>query len=123
MTRQYVMCLIFTDGDINDVDTTQDMLRQAENLPLSVMVIRVGKDIKNKQEGAATVQDKLELIKTRQKQLYSHAGQMDPKERGRDIFRYINYGSQKIGQEDFARKVFKLIPKQVINISYSSWNT
>lgn len=115
MTRQYVLCLILTDGDINDVETTQELLKQGQDLPLSVMVVRVGAELKHKQDGGAdgkiAAQDKLELIRARQR--YSHAGQLDPKDKGRDIFRYLNYSSLKLNQEDFPKKVFKLLPKQV----------
>lgn len=109
------MLLILTDGDINDVETTQRLLQEAENLPLSVMVLRVGTNLKKTadrgNEDGILGFDKLEQIKKNQKQAYSQA---DPKTPGRDIYRYLDYNPLKgIKDEEEVTKVFKLIPKQV----------
>lgn len=110
------MLLILTDGDINDVESTQRLLKDAENLPLSVMILRIGMNQKKtadrggEEDGIGL--DKLEQIKKHQKQVYSQA---DPKTAGRDIFRYLDYNPMKgIKDEEEVKKVFKFIPKQVV---------
>jgi hypothetical protein len=111
------MLLVLTDGDVNDVETTQRLLKEADNLPLSVMVLRVGTNPKKTNDRGAEDGvlgfDKLEQIKKHQKQAYSQA---DGKTPGRDIFRYLDYNPMKgIKDEEEVTKVFKLIPKQVVS--------
>jgi hypothetical protein len=110
------MLLVLTDGDINDVESTQRLLKEAENLPLSVMVLRIGMNQKKNAdrtlEDGSLGWDKLEQIKKHQKQVYS---QSDAKSIGRDIFRYLDYNTVKgVKDEEEVNKLFKLIPKQVL---------
>jgi hypothetical protein len=124
--------MIVTDGEINDIETTKNLIREAEDLPLSVLVVKIGTDGRAEVPldggGAGDGENKLDQIKKLQ---FGGSGgpgvgaggvpgggnggavAEDDRKR-RNIFRYIRFNSLKGNPENLAKKTFKQIPKQFL---------
>ena len=102
--NHYYILLILTDGQIDDIKDTIDLIVEASELPLSIVLVGIG------DENFAFMEnldgDKIPLINTK------------GKERKRDIVQFLefnkfkNYFSNNPGN-DFAEEVLKEIPRQI----------
>ena len=92
------MLMILTDGDINDKDTTKQLVKDAENLPISILVVKIGsnsiqEDASRRQDYGETNGDKkMDEIKDYLEKYYTPVDENDIR---RNVFRCINYNEFK----------------------------
>ena len=106
---------------MNDVETTKELVRKGEDLPLSILVVRLGSEGRtdNSPDAPASVVDKLDQIKRLQSK--DPLAAPEAENRNRNIFRYIRYNALKDNLEKLAMSTFKQIPRQVALLSKVSY--
>ena len=102
--NHYYILLILTDGQIDDIKETKDLIVEASHMPLSIVLVGIGGENFAFMENLDG--DKIPLINSR------------GIERKRDIVQFIefnkfkNYFTNNFGN-DFAEEVLKEIPRQI----------
>lgn len=97
----YHILLIFTDGEIDDMEETVEKLVEASMKPLSIVIVGVGfEDF-----------EKLERLDGDQKALVNKKGEKCT----RDIVQFVNYRKYKNNLEIFQREALMEIPAQMMN--------
>jgi uncharacterized protein YegL len=102
--NHYYILLILTDGVINDMRDTKDLIVEASSLPLSIVIIGIGEENFKDMEKLDGDEDELEDSKG--------------KKRKRDIVQFIalnNFKKNKLLNKgtDFVEEVLKEIPRQI----------
>ena len=99
--NHYEILMILTDGIINDMPKTLELLVDCAELPLSVIIIGIGK---------ANFDD-MHILDGDEVKLTDHKGRVTK----RDLVQFVEYEKfkQKKGNEELAEEVLKEIPRQV----------
>ena len=102
--NHYYILLILTDGVVNDVQETKDLIVEASYLPLSIVIVGIGK------EDFAF----METLDGDENPLENSRGEI----RKRDIVQFIEFNNFKkhgsfVGGSDFVEEVLKEIPRQI----------
>ena len=102
--NHYYILLILTDGQINDIEDTKDLIVEASRLPLSIVLVGIGDENFEFMENLDG--DEIPLINSR------------GIERKRDIVQFIEFNKFKNNftnnfGNDFAEEVLKEIPRQI----------
>lgn len=98
--QQYFILLILTDGIINDLDETVDELVLACDLPISIIVVGVGKENFSM----------MKFLDADENPLYSKTFRMAPT---RDIVQFVPFRDFKGKHYELAKEVLQEIPQQV----------
>lgn len=99
--QHYCILLILTDGIINDMELTKDEIVCASQLPISIIVVGVGKEdfsLMEKLDSDETLLESSKLNKTA----------------ARDIVQFVPFSKYKDRMHDLAREVLFEVPKQLI---------
>jgi len=102
--NHYYILLILTDGVINDMQETKDLIVEASHLPLSIVIVGIGnEDFTN-----------MENLDGDENSLFDSRGE----KRKRDIVQFIQFNKFKKNESlnigtDFAEEVLKEIPRQM----------
>ena len=97
---KYNILLILTDGIINDMDRTIDLLVQAAKLPLSVIIVGIGK----------ANFDNMMVLDADDEPLVSSNGEKCV----RDLVQFVPFSKFEGNAEALAKEVLEEIPKQVL---------
>ena len=102
--NHYYILLILTDGEVNDIKDTIDIIVEASVLPLSIVVIGIGPGKFNF----------MEVLDGDEQKLTDSRGIV----RKRDIVQFIEFNKFKknksyMNESDFAEEVLKEIPRQI----------
>jgi hypothetical protein len=97
---KYNILLILTDGIINDMDKTIDLLVQGAKLPLSVIIVGIGK----------ANFDNMMVLDADDEPLVSSTGEKS----ARDLVQFVPFSKFEGNAEALAREVLEEIPKQVL---------
>ena len=102
--NHYYILLILTDGVVNDVQETKDLIVEASYLPLSIVIVGIGKEDFTFMETLDGDENPLE----------NSRGEI----RKRDIVQFIEFNNFKkhgsfVGGSDFVEEVLKEIPRQI----------
>lgn len=98
--QQYTICLILTDGIINDLDKTIDEVVQGSVLPLSIIIVGIGEaDF-----------DQMEQLDADTNPLFSRTLQ---KYSSRDIVQFVPYRELKNDPYRLAKEVLNEVPRQL----------
>lgn len=121
--------LVLTDGDVNDFESTRQLLGMSENLPLTVMLIKIAKQVSAQQDLPYSKNDRLDKFEALARGLAGNNGynntsvnasaskppEMDIK---RQNFCYMQFtkAMADLDKNDgvVAEKTFKDIPKQFL---------
>ena len=102
--NHYYILLILTDGVVNDIQDTKDLIVEASYLPLSIVIVGIGNEDFTNMENLDGDEDP--LINSR------------GEKRKRDIVQFIEFNNFKKNNSinigtDFAEEVLKEIPRQI----------
>ena len=97
---EYHILMILTDGVIEDLQKTIDVLVEASNLPLSVIIIGIGKENFKK----------MEILDGDIFPLTSSTGKI----RTRDIVQFVPFAKYQNNEEQLAMEVLAEIPRQIV---------
>ena len=97
----YHILLIITDGELDDLDETIDLIIEGSRLPLSILIIGVGTERFLK----------MERLDGDSKTLTNKKGEKC----ARDIVQFVNFRKYRADAEIFAREALMEIPAQLIN--------
>ena len=96
----YNIILILTDGQINDMPETIDALVEASFLPISVIIVGIGKgDFSN-----------MDILDADDNPLYDKNG----RKADRDLVQFVPFYRFKDDAEKLAEQVLEEIPRQVV---------
>ena len=100
LTMHYNIILILTDGQINDMPETIDALVEASFLPISVIIVGIGKgDFSN-----------MDILDADDNPLYDKNG----RKADRDLVQFVPFYRFKDDAEKLAEQVLEEIPRQVV---------
>ena len=99
--NHYEILMILTDGIINDMKETLELLVDCAELPLSVIIIGIG----------TAKFDDMHLLDGDENRLTDHKGRVTK----RDLVQFVEYEKFKLkkGNEELSEEVLKEIPRQV----------
>ena len=89
--------MILTDGDIDDLQETTDILVKASFLPLSVIIIGIGNHNF----------DKMETLDGDEIPLTSSTGEI----RKRDLVQFVKFSKYEKNEEQLTKEIFAEIPR------------
>ena len=98
--KQYLVLFILTGGEVGDVKMTLNLLKKAEDLPLSVLAIGIG--------------DSEFKILEQLKKNDSDFPRVKNEKRERNVFNFLKYDDCKESQEKLANSTFSEIPRQFL---------
>ena len=97
---EYHILLILTDGVINDLDSTKDILVEASFLPLSVIIVGIGDaDF-----------SKMEILDGDEEPLVNTKGE----KRARDLVQFVPFSKYENDEKKLAMEVLAEIPRQLV---------
>ena len=102
--NHYYILLILTDGVVNDIQDTKDLIVEASYLPLSIVIVGIGNEDFTNMENLDGDEDPLTNSRG--------------EKRKRDIVQFIEFNNFKKNNSinigtDFAEEVLKEIPRQI----------
>ena len=97
---EYHILLILTDGVINDLDNTKDILVEASFLPLSVIIVGIGDADFSKME--ILDGDEVPLVNTK------------GEKRARDLVQFVPFSKYENDEKKLAMEVLAEIPRQLV---------
>ena len=97
---EYHILMILTDGDIDDLQQTIDILVKASFLPLSIIIIGIGNQNF----------EKMETLDGDEKPLISSKGEI----RKRDIVQFVKFSDFENNEEKLTKEIFAEIPRQIV---------
>ena len=97
---EYHILMILTDGDIDDLQETTDILVKASFLPLSVIIIGIGNHNF----------DKMETLDGDEIPLTSSTGEI----RKRDLVQFVKFSKYENNEEQLTKEIFAEIPRQIV---------
>lgn len=98
--QHYIICLILTDGIINDIQQTIDQIVRGSDLPLSIIIVGIG----------SADFEQMEALDGDDAPLYS---QTLGRYRNRDIVQFVPFSSLKNDPILLAKNVMAEIPEQL----------
>ena len=97
---EYHILMILTDGVIDDLQQTTDILVEASLLPLSVIIIGIGNaDF-----------TKMETLDGDEIPLTSSTGE----KRKRDLVQFVKFSKYESNEEELSKEIFAEIPRQIV---------
>lgn len=100
--QQYCILLILTDGIINDMELTKEEIVLASELPMSIIVVGIGKEDFSMMKDLDSDDGYLESTKLNRKAV-------------RDIVQFVPFSNFKGKSHELAREVLFEVPKQLIS--------
>lgn len=101
--QHYTILLVFTNGELSDLQSTIDEVVLASKTPLSIIFVGVGKDEQNFKTLTKLDADKKNLV--------SSSGE----KASRDIVQFVDYWKHKNKFANLVKETLKEIPKQFID--------
>jgi hypothetical protein len=100
--QNYCILLILTDGIINDMEATKEEIIAASKLPVSIIVVGVGKEDFNLMKDLDSDEAML------------HSNKHGGSDAVRDIVQFVPFSKYKDRLHDLAREVLYEVPKQLL---------
>ena len=97
---EYHILMILTDGDIDDLQQTIDILVKASFLPLSIIIIGIGNQNF----------EKMDTLDGDENPLISSTGEI----RKRDIVQFVKFSNFENNEELLTKEIFAEIPRQIV---------